>query len=60
MIKDITKAGAKVKYTEGRKLDVPVSVLDISLLQKEMEFSPKVSIEEGIEKTYKYLKGVLS
>ncbi len=42
MIKDITKAGAKVKYTEGRKLDVPVSVLDISLLKKEMEFSPKV------------------
>lgn len=59
LMKIITKSEARVKYVEGRKLDVPVSVLDTSLLRKEMNFSPKVDIEEGIEITYNYLKGVL-
>jgi len=59
MIKRITKMDAKVKYVAGRKLDVPVSVLDISLLKKEMNYSPKIDIEKGIEFTYNYLKEVL-
>lgn len=59
MIKTITKSEAKVKYVDGRKLDVPVSVLDTTLLKSEMNFSPKVEIVEGIERTYNYLKGIL-
>lgn len=59
IIKKVTKMEAKVKYVEGRKLDVPVSVLDISLLNKEMNYVPKIEIEKGIEITYKYLKEVL-
>jgi UDP-glucose 4-epimerase len=59
MIKRISKAEPKVKYVAGRKLDVPVSVLDISLLKKEMNYTPKIDIEKGIEITYNYLKGIL-
>jgi UDP-glucose 4-epimerase len=59
MIKSITKMDAKVKYVAGRKLDVPVSVLDISLIKKEMNYVPKIEIEKGIELTYNYLKEVL-
>jgi UDP-glucose 4-epimerase len=59
MIKKVTKIEAKVKYVAGRKLDVPVSVLDISLLKKEMNYIPKIEIEKGIGITYKYLKEVL-
>jgi len=59
MIKRVTNMDANVKYVAGRKLDVPVSVLDISLLQKEMNYSPKTDIEKGIEITYNYLKGIL-
>lgn len=59
MIKTQTKLDTKVSYTKGRKLDVPVSILDISLIKKEMNYSPKTSINKGIEITYNYLKGVL-
>lgn len=60
MIKTATKLNTKVSYTKGRKLDVPVSILDISLIKKEMNYSPKTNINKGIEITYNYLKGVLS
>ncbi|MFA7360044.1 MAG: NAD-dependent epimerase/dehydratase family protein [Candidatus Kapaibacterium sp.] len=60
MIKTQTKLDTKVSYTKGRKLDVPVSILDISLIKKEMNYSPKTNINKGIEITYNYLKGVLS
>jgi UDP-glucose 4-epimerase len=59
MIKSVTNMDAKVKYVGGRKLDVPVSILDISLLKKEMNYAPTIKIEKGIEITYNYLKEVL-
>ena len=58
-IKRITKKDTKVIYTKSRKLDVPVSVLDISLIKKEMNYSLCTDIDTGIEITYNYLKGVL-
>ena len=59
IIKNITKSEANVKYVAGRKLDVPVSVLDISLLKREMNYSPQIEIEKGIEITYNYLRQIL-
>lgn len=58
-IKLITKCETKVSYTKGRKLDVPISILDISLIKKEMNFTPNTDIDKGLEITYNYLKGVL-
>ncbi len=59
-MKKITGIAPKVKYTEGRKLDVPVSILDVSLIRNEMGYETKTSIDTGIEITYNYLKGILS
>ena len=59
IIKDETKIIPKVSYTNSRKLDVPVNLLDISLISNEMNYSPKTNINEGIKITYNYLKGIL-
>ncbi|MCE1166420.1 MAG: hypothetical protein LWX07_13560, partial [Bacteroidetes bacterium] len=47
-----------VQYSESRKLDVPVNVLDVSRAKKELGLSPVTGLEEGIKNTYKYLKGL--
>ena len=59
MIKEVTKHETKVTYTRARKLDVPISILDISLVKKEFNYSPKTDIEKGLGITYNYLKGVI-
>jgi UDP-glucose 4-epimerase len=54
----ITKISGKklsVEYIEGRSIDVPVNILDNSLIKKTFGWKPEVTIEEGIEKTYNYL-----
>ena len=35
--------------------DVPHTYSDISLAKKELNYNPKISIEEGIERTYKWI-----
>lgn len=40
----------KIQYTRSRKCDVRNNVLDISKLKKELNWEPKVGINEGIEK----------
>lgn len=47
---------AEVKYLEKRKIDVPVSVLDNTLISKTLGWKPVTGFEEGIAKTYEYLK----
>jgi len=41
---------AKVKYSKAKKEDVAATLADISKAKKELGFSPKVRLEEGIEK----------
>lgn len=42
-------------YTESRSFDVPVNVLDIELAKKILDWSPKISFDEGLSKTYEWL-----
>lgn len=44
------------EYQPGRPYDVPVSVLDNSLASKELDWSPKVSLEEGLTLTAEWMK----
>jgi UDP-glucose 4-epimerase len=44
----------KVKYEEGRVIDVPVNILDISLIKKVYNWKPQTSIETGIKNTYNF------
>lgn len=46
----------KTEYQPGRPYDVPVSVLDNSLASKELDWRPKVSLEEGLKLTAEWMK----
>jgi len=39
----------KVKYAQGRKIDVPINILDTTLAKKVFGWKPKVLIEQGIK-----------
>jgi len=43
-------------YRLGRKIDVKTIVLDSSRLIKKTKWHPSVSLEQGIELTWKWLK----
>lgn len=60
IIKKVTSINIKVNYTEARSIDVPNNVLDISAAKKYLNWEPKEKLESGIEKTYRYFKGILN
>jgi UDP-glucose 4-epimerase len=43
-------------YRPSRKTDVKTIVLDSSLFSKMIKWHPRVSLEQGIELTWKWLK----
>jgi UDP-glucose 4-epimerase len=45
----------EVRYEPGRKFDVPVSVLDISLIHEALGWRPLLSFSEGVAKTLEEL-----
>lgn len=58
VLKTIEKVIGKkptVKYIAGRKLDVPVNVLDMGKTQKEVQWRPGTTLEEGIRQTWKWM-----
>ncbi|PBB64785.1 NAD-dependent epimerase [Mesorhizobium sp. WSM4312] len=46
-----------VRYEHGRKFDVPVSVLDISLIRETLGWRPSLSFSEGLSQTLGDLGG---
>jgi UDP-glucose 4-epimerase len=56
VIRDVTGLQPEVRYTPGRRLDVPVNCLDIQLAKKELGWQPEISWEEGIARTWAWLK----
>jgi UDP-glucose 4-epimerase len=44
--------GPEVRYVPARNLDVPVSVLDISLAQTILKWKPRTSFQHGVEATF--------
>jgi UDP-glucose 4-epimerase len=45
----------KKTYRPARSVDVRDIVLDISLLEKRLSWTPQVSLEEGIKGTWEWL-----
>lgn len=45
-----------VTYGEWRPGDQPVYISDISKARKELGWSPKVSVDEGIERMYAWIR----
>jgi len=58
-IEHITSIKPKIKYTQPRNIDVPVNILDNTLIKKTFGWKPVTDIEEGISKTFNYLKNFL-
>jgi len=54
ILKELTNTHIKVKYLEPRVGDVHDSVADISLATKHLNYYPKYSIKEGLNKTLEF------
>ena len=56
VMKEVTGKNIKPKYEEARKLDVPVNVLDVDLVESVFSWKPSTNLKTGITKTYNYIK----
>lgn len=55
MVEDVCGRTVKKTYRPARTVDVRDIVLDISLLEKRLSWTPQVSLEEGIKGTWEWL-----
>lgn len=56
ILKKLTQRETKVTYGEWRPGDQKIYVSDTRKAQKELDWKPEISVEEGIEKLYKWVK----
>ncbi len=57
-IESVLGCPVKRRHMQGRALDVPVNVLDISRIRHKMGWMPKISLADGIGRTLDYLRGI--
>lgn len=56
LIGSVTAREIKVESRPGRAVDVPRSILDMSLAQTRFEWKPAVPLETGIQKTWDWMQ----
>jgi len=56
IIEKVSGKKARIKYKEKRNIDVPINILDNKLISEVLDWKPVTEINEGIEKTFEYLK----
>lgn len=56
----VTGVDSPVLYREGRKVDVPVNILDIARIREATGWRPKVSLEEGVASTWAWVRSELT
>ncbi|MCP4421396.1 MAG: NAD-dependent epimerase/dehydratase family protein [Chloroflexi bacterium] len=57
-VEEVVGNKAIVEYTPARKFDAPRVVLDTTLAQTRLGWQPKVSMQEGLSKTWKWMKRI--
>lgn len=57
-MKKIVDVPFEAEYLAARDLDVPVNVLDIELAKEKLSWSPKVDLEEGLSKSWQWVKSL--
>lgn len=55
VIESVTGQALRVKYTNSRSFDVPISVLDISRAKNYLNWAPTISLFEGIARMYAWM-----
>jgi UDP-glucose 4-epimerase len=55
-IKKVTGREIDVRYTPGRAFDVPANVLDITRAGKELGWTPRTSLPDGLQRTWDWLQ----
>ncbi|MEO8209243.1 MAG: NAD-dependent epimerase/dehydratase family protein [bacterium] len=58
LIKKISGREIRVENIEGRSIDVPVNILNNTLIKKTFNWKPETTIEQGIRLTYNYLMNI--
>ena len=48
----------EVKYINGRKVDIPVNILDINTAKNFLQWQPTIDLEVGIQKTWLWLQTI--
>jgi UDP-glucose 4-epimerase len=56
VIRKVTGRKIKVTYKAKRSFDIPSIYLDICRAKQELSWAPSVSLETGIEKTWKFVE----
>ncbi|NNF06826.1 MAG: NAD-dependent epimerase/dehydratase family protein, partial [Candidatus Eisenbacteria bacterium] len=58
-IEKVSDRKLDVAYTHGRPFDVPANVLDISAAQRDLNWKPEVGLEDGLKRTWDWLRATL-
>ena len=56
VIEDALGVAITRRYLPGRPFDVPINILDNSLIRREMDWSSRVSLCDGIARTAAWLR----
>lgn len=59
VIGEISNLPIKPQYLPGRAFDVPTVVLDIASAKETFDWSPRISLPDGLGFTWEWLKGVI-
>lgn len=57
-MRKVTGKNVKIRKKPARSVDVRRVVLDISRIKKEIQYSSRVSLEKGIQKTWEWVKSL--
>jgi len=58
MVSDVSGFTFDIEFVESPAPEVPVSALDATLAREYLGWRPTVDLEEGIQRTWKWFKGV--
>jgi UDP-glucose 4-epimerase len=56
VLREVTGATPEVVLRPARAIDVPANVLDVRRAARELGWTPKVSLAEGLERTWRWIK----